>query len=301
MTSFMVGSTLVAPTVATYGGVLAAGLGGIVLAERGRIRRLAQSSLFVRWGTWAVIAPLFVTAALVGEPLLAIVVAAGAAVALLEYARLMHMPRLSTAALVLAGVALIAVAAAVPGSLITAAFAAALFAGTVAALDGRARAARGVGVTVVGLVYVPLLLAHALLMRDLSQGTALLLMTGLAVALSDIGAFVAGKALGGPKLAPRLSPNKTWAGALGNLIGASVAVMLSVHLLDGVPAWWIAGVPPVVGVSAIAGDLFESLLKRRSGVKDAGSWLPGFGGLLDRIDSLLFVLPAVYGFALIGL
>jgi phosphatidate cytidylyltransferase len=301
MTNFVVSSALVAPALATYGGVLAAGLGGIFVVERGRLGRLAQSSLFVRWRTWAVIAPTFVAAVLVGTPALAALVAVATAIALIEYARLVSMPRVTAAAVVAGGIAMVAVAALAPEALLPATVGAALFSATVAALADAARARGAVASAVVGVVYVPLLLSHALLLRELSHVTALLLMTGIAVALSDVGAFVTGKALGGPKLAPRLSPNKTWAGALGSLLGAAVAVMVSVHLLDGVPAWWIAALAPIVGVSTIAGDLFESLLKRRSGVKDAGSWLPGFGGLLDRIDSLLFVLPAVYCFALIGL
>lgn len=109
---------------------------------------------------------------------------------------------------------------------------------------------------------------------------------GLAVALGDVGAWCGGTALGrrGPLARPLspLSPNKTWAGVLG----AAVATALPLLVLGGFafPLW-----AAVIG-GCVLGDLLESMVKRESGVKDAGSWLPGFGGLLDRIDSLLVAL-----------
>ena len=96
-------------------------------------------------------------------------------------------------------------------------------------------------------------------------------------------------------MTPALSPNKTWEGAAGGLV-ASVAAMLAVGaLLElGVPTWQHAVVAAAVAVAAQLGDLFESFLKRRADAKDSGSIMPGHGGILDRIDSLLFALPAVY-------
>jgi len=103
-----------------------------------------------------------------------------------------------------------------------------------------------------------------------------------------------GKTLGGPKLASRLSPNKTWGGALGNILGAALAVTLTIFALPGLQWWQRCLLVLAIGLGSIWGDLLESLLKRQRGVKDAGELLPGFGGLLDRIDSLLLVAPLVY-------
>lgn len=112
---------------------------------------------------------------------------------------------------------------------------------------------------------------------------------------TDIGAYYAGKFLGGPKLAPRVSPNKTWAGAMGGTIGAvTVAVVLSVmdwtFLSEGEAVVYAL----IMAAGAIVGDLCESVLKRESGIKDSGHLLPGSGGVLDVVDDVLFAAPFTY-------
>ena len=105
---------------------------------------------------------------------------------------------------------------------------------------------------------------------------------------TDIGAFAVGRLIGGPKLAPTLSPSKTWAGLLGGIalaiiLGYAVAVVLGARQ----PAMALA-LSPALAVVAQLGDLFESAFKRRSGVKESGDLIPGHGGVLDRIDGLVF-------------
>ncbi len=104
---------------------------------------------------------------------------------------------------------------------------------------------------------------------------------------SDIGAFAAGRLIGGPRLAPRISPNKTWAGVAGGLLAAAAAGGTAIFVLGGGPAWLATALGAGIGAVAQAGDLAESALKRRFGVKDAGGWIPGHGGLLDRVDGLM--------------
>ena len=121
---------------------------------------------------------------------------------------------------------------------------------------------------------------------------------------TDIAAYFAGRKIGGPKLMPRVSPNKTWSGALGGLLGAVVAGTLVPVLADlaGMPLPSAASLPVVAGVSALAsvlsqaGDLVDSGLKRRYGVKDSGKIIPGHGGVMDRLDGFfaVAVLAAVY-------
>lgn len=122
-------------------------------------------------------------------------------------------------------------------------------------------------------------------------GFALLLFLLLVVWATDIGAYAAGRTIGGPKLAPRISPKKTWAGLGGGMAAAAAAG-------SGVAAWSGIGSPApaallaaVLAVVAQAGDLFESAIKRRFNVKDSGRIIPGHGGLLDRVDGLLVAAP----------
>jgi phosphatidate cytidylyltransferase len=117
----------------------------------------------------------------------------------------------------------------------------------------------------------------------------------LAVAwTADIAAFLVGSALKGPKLRPAFSPNKTWSGFFGALIAATAAGFVADALLDlPLPAGWALAVGLATGFATMAGDLWESWLKRRFGVKDSGDLIPGHGGLLDRVDGLLFAILAV--------
>ena len=105
----------------------------------------------------------------------------------------------------------------------------------------------------------------------------------------DIGAFFAGRAIGGPKLAPTISPNKTVAGLVGGMISAGLAGWAWVDFAD-IPSAFLWLGPPLA-LAAQCGDLFESWLKRRARAKDSGTWLPGHGGLLDRLDGLVVVAP----------
>jgi phosphatidate cytidylyltransferase len=108
---------------------------------------------------------------------------------------------------------------------------------------------------------------------------------------SDIGAYMAGRLLGGPKLAPRVSPSKTWAGAAGGLLAASLAGALVAEAFAPAPLAGVVLVACALGVASQAGDLLESWIKRRCQVKDSSHLIPGHGGLLDRVDGLLAAAP----------
>ena len=112
-------------------------------------------------------------------------------------------------------------------------------------------------------------------------------------------AYFAGRVIGGPKLAPRISPNKTWAGLIGGMAGAAAFGWLMAWYFEMEPLFrWLGG---PMGAIAQAGDLYESWVKRRAGVKDSGSLLPGHGGVLDRLDGLLAVALAVTLLLMAGL
>ena len=141
-------------------------------------------------------------------------------------------------------------------------------------------------------------LAPIALRSDAEFGFVAMIFLFVVVWTTDIAAYFVGRAVGGPKLAPHLSPNKTWSGSLGGLVGAVLAAVLVVKL-SGVGDT-LAAIVIAIALSIVAqvGDLFESAVKRRFGAKDAGSLIPGHGGLMDRLDG--FVAAAVLA-CLIGL
>lgn len=139
-----------------------------------------------------------------------------------------------------------------------------------------------------GAVYVGLPVLALLVLREAEHGLLLAFWAMALVWACDIGAYFAGRTFGGPKLMPKVSPNKTWAGLLGGVGGAGLfAAILTLWGLDA----RLAAATPLLAVLAQAGDLYESWLKRRAGVKDSGNLLPGHGGVLDRLDGLVPVAP----------
>ena len=116
---------------------------------------------------------------------------------------------------------------------------------------------------------------------------------------TDILAYFAGRSIGGPRLAPRISPNKTWAGLAGGVAGAALLGWLTARSFEMGPMFLWLGAP--MGLIAQAGDLYESWVKRRAGVKDSGTLLPGHGGVLDRLDGLLAVALATTLLLMAGL
>ena len=155
----------------------------------------------------------------------------------------------------------------------------------------------GFGALYIGL---PSLAAIALRM-DARHGALVLIALFIVIWGADTGALVTGRVFGGPKLVPALSPNKTWAGLIGGIILPAAGLAIFVTVLHGT-GWKAVILGATLAIAAHAGDLFESLIKRRMGRKNSGSLIPGHGGVLDRIDSTLFVTPVatllVFGFGL---
>ena len=145
--------------------------------------------------------------------------------------------------------------------------------------------------TALGVGYIGTAAIALLFLRAQPLGFVLSLWTLAIVWATDIGAYFAGRAIGGPRLAPVISPNKTWAGLAGGMAAAAIIGGLIAHF-GHLPTstFWLA---PLLAVAAQIGDLAESGIKRRAGVKDSGSILPGHGGLLDRIDGMLPVVILV--------
>jgi phosphatidate cytidylyltransferase len=187
-------------------------------------------------------------------------------------------------------------------------------------------------VTFMALPYIAFTLGVLVVLRAPSNGALYVLYLMLLVWCGDIAAYYVGRAIGKHKLAPRISPGKSWEGAIASVLGAVVVGLLLLHFLPNIqhafyylhlstppggwttklvagplqrpataPLWLVALFAVVVNVAAQLGDLVESALKRGAGVKDSGTLLPGHGGVLDRIDALLFALPVGLIFYIAGL
>ena len=168
-------------------------------------------------------------------------------------------------------------------------------------LPNRGHRVRGVGVTLGAIVYPGTLLAHAPLLRGTEQGLEWVVFLLVVTFSTDTAAYFVGKAIGKNPLAPTVSPNKTWEGAIAGLFGAVSAAVVAAWALEldaAVPAIVILG--GLMGVVGQAGDLLESKLKRLADVKESGWLLPGHGGVLDRLDSIVFNLALVYYFVIGG-
>ncbi|MEK6201422.1 MAG: phosphatidate cytidylyltransferase [Desulfobulbaceae bacterium] len=151
-----------------------------------------------------------------------------------------------------------------------------------------------------GVCYVGFLGAHLLLLYQLPEGSSWILVLTAITAGSDSGAYYCGRAFGKHKLCPLVSPNKTVEGAIGGLVAAVAVAVLMVMLLSLQVNWFFL-VPAAILLTGvgIVGDLTESIIKRATGTKDSGTLLGGHGGVLDRVDSLLFAAPVLYYLLLI--
>jgi len=156
-----------------------------------------------------------------------------------------------------------------------------------------------VGKHLLGLLYVSFLLAHFILLLRLERGRVWILFTLVATYFGDTAAFYVGRGWGRRKLAPRISPGKTVEGGLGEIGGSLMgALLFRFFFFPQLSVTHALALGIGVGIIGQMGDLWESIIKRSAGVKDSGTLIPGHGGLLDRIDSVLFAGPFVYHYAL---
>jgi len=274
----------------------------LLLGAGGRLAPRLRRELWLRLGSWCVLAPLMIAPILAGRAW------AIAAVALLglacyrEYARATGLFRDHVVSLVVV-VGILAVnlaaldrwydffVALMPMGCGFIAIASIPF-------DRPQGYVQRVGLGIYGFFLFGVGLAHFGYMANDPNYRPLLLMLLLAVGLNDVGAFVVGKSIGGPKLVPQTSPNKTVSGALGALVGTTIVVSLLGHVvfagtvLD--QAGLLIGLGLLVSIAGQLGDLMLSSIKRDIGIKDMGHTIPGHGGILDRFNSLLLVAPASF-------
>jgi phosphatidate cytidylyltransferase len=253
-----------------------------VLASAGIAVALSgQPELVTRWTTWALIAPVVGLPIWTGRGATTVLAAAIAVAAVWEYARLTRLPRIDRALLLGLAVGYPLLAWLAPARLALAPLVALLCA-LPAVLSGDTEGGiRRAAFTAFGSIWICWSLAHLVVLWDEA------FLVCFAAAATDVAAWCGGRGLrrfGWVRrpLSP-LSPNKTIGGLAGAVVGGALVLALLGEPTPGLVA--------AVALGGVLGDLLESMIKRQAGVKDAGAWLPGFGGVLDRVDSLLLILP----------
>lgn len=272
-------------------------------------RQSGLSNLQIRLISAAVLLPLVTAAIIFGHPFFTLLIAVFAGAAGWEWARIVANERAAgqvvpvpnppvgrwgPQAFLAAAVAVLAVLlAGFDGDAHQAIFPIAI--GVIATLLSGVFRNRGLAAwNLIGILYAAIpAMALVLIRNDPEWGMATLLWIIALVVAADTGGYIAGRSIGGPKLAPRISPNKTWAGLGGAVAGAALVGLLTAFIVNHTNVWVLVLLSAILGVIEQGGDLVESALKRHFGVKDASHIIPGHGGVLDRVDGLLAVAVAV--------
>ena len=168
-------------------------------------------------------------------------------------------------------------------------------------LSGNVEIQRG-SATLMGLIYVPVMFGHLFLFETVNKGAYYMWLIFVIAFTTDTAAYFIGKSIGNRKIAPLISPKKTIAGSVGGVIVAALCTILYGTILSSyfsfVLPWYLYLVVGVFGsIAGQCGDLMASMIKRKAKIKDFGTILPGHGGILDRFDSILFIIPLIYIFA----
>jgi phosphatidate cytidylyltransferase len=251
--------------------------------------------LLLRLLSAAVLIPLVISSAYLGGRIFAAMIAFACIVMIFEWTRMVEGKECSASFYALAFGATAAMFAA-PSGAYGLAFAISALSGVVAFFLAKRNGGAGIW-PALGVVYILMPSVALMWLRlDSEYGRALTLMLFFVVWAADTGAFVTGKLIGGPKISYALSPSKTWAGIVGGVIGGSLIGAAAAYLFFGPGAAWayflLGG---VLGAASVAGDLAESAVKRKFGVKDISGFIPGHGGALDRMDGMIFATIAMTG------
>jgi phosphatidate cytidylyltransferase len=250
----------------------------------------ARDTLILRVASAAILAPLTLLASWTGGPVFAGLVAFLCVLMAFEWARMVEGEETSTVFYALGAASAAALTLAAAGY-----YAYAYFAATAGAVGAYAGSRKQRGWAAFGAAFfIAPAVALLWLREEQETGAGLTLLLFAIVWAADTGGYTGGRLVGGPKLNPSISPAKTWAGAAGGLIFGALAAALAAPALLGWPADALAlAVGGGLGVASIVGDMAESAIKRRFGVKDMSGFIPGHGGVLDRLDGMIFATSAM--------
>lgn len=256
------------------------------------VRQLAldkMGNLAQRFGSALLLGPLVLTAIYFGPPYFDILMTVIAGIMAWEWARLCGDRQLNKLGYLVIVTVIAAMTTAVLREYTIAGWVVAAGAMAVMVLGSRTQDRHPLWYAL-GIVYAALPCLGLVWLREYhEQGRGILFWLVCVVWATDTGAYAAGRAIGGPKLAPAISPNKTWAGLAGGVLSAAAIGAIAGHLLDGFGPLKLALASAILAVVSQAGDLFESGVKRYFGAKDSSNLIPGHGGMLDRMDGVLAV------------
>ncbi len=288
-------SELFMRTMTSVGGIFAAGIVLILILGKFNLRQIFTGELGARYIGWLIIMPIYMLAlftnAIVGGFLLFI----GIFIALREYSRAAQITPSQSLYLY----------ASVPITLLIVIFKPPLFAALPALVlflltsvpilsDDPGKLHGKLRLVSWGYMYVVWSLSHSILVLMLPDGKGVLIMIIVGCGLADIGAYVIGKAIGHTVIAPSINPRKAWEGLLGDLIGAAISVTIFASIVPAYNLPVLLGFVLIIGIGSSWGDIISSMAKRSSEIKDWGNLIPGHGGILDRLNSLIVVLPLTY-------
>jgi phosphatidate cytidylyltransferase len=293
------GNSLFVPTLLRVALIVIFLLAVALWRWRNETRLGHRSTMLTKMMTVIWVAPILVIALFCGGLILCLVVELVLLQALVEYAHLVELQIAYRAILTAYSfVSIIAASLGAPFAALSLLVLALFLTSTVVPIiSGNVEGAlRQIGAVIFGYLYIGVGLSSIIFIRHAaSWGLAFLIVVGTAIALSDAGGFIVGKLAGGPRLAPRVSPMKTWSGAFGSLLGAAVGMSVQWPAISH--RWTVGTILSLLiatTVGSIWGDLVESFIKRDFGEKDAGAMLRGFGGVLDRFDSFFVAIPLAY-------
>jgi phosphatidate cytidylyltransferase len=283
------------PTLTRIAQIFAGGGLLVLLAGKGNWHKIRHGELGARYLGWLLIVPLPLLAILMGGVIGMMVWGGLTALALREYARAVNLHPHDRYMLLFTTLATALIVVLQPGWFAPLPVALMLFLTLIPILNGQPEAlTRRAQPTFWGYLYIVWTLAHALLLYQLPDGAGWLIVAATGCAFADVGAYYIGKLLGKHPIAPRIHPQKAWEGLLGNVLGATLALSLFAWLLPLLSPLLCISVVLVIGIGSAWGDLLSSLLKRTLHIKDWGTLVPGHGGILDRLNSVIVVLPLLY-------
>jgi phosphatidate cytidylyltransferase len=286
------------PSLKVVAGLFVFGFALVLFFARKNLRAGLTGELGKRFIGWMIIAPMFLIAAFVGGILASVILLFFFYRVTAEYVRVVGVERAYALYLYTLIPVTFVVAQFIPALFFALPAASILLLTLVPLLSSRVEDLyTQLSFTGRGYLYLVWSIAHLILLKQLA-GTGLVLLVGVGVALSDVMQYTVGKLIGRHIISPAVNPRKAWEGLLGDFLGAGLAVYLFQFALppEFTPVHQ-AALALLIGLGAAWGDLASSLVKRAAGAKDWGQILPGHGGLLDRANSMVVVIPVVYYFA----